>query len=75
MNDETELIALATVYQDGATVRGKIPASVVKALRAKGGDVLTFEQHADGAVVVRKSTAAERKSPIKSPASNKGARK
>ncbi len=75
MNNKAELIALATVYQDGATVRGKISASVVRALKAKGGDVLAFEQQADGAVVVRKSTAADRKSLVKLPASNKGARK
>jgi bifunctional DNA-binding transcriptional regulator/antitoxin component of YhaV-PrlF toxin-antitoxin module len=75
VNKETELIALATVYQDGTTVRGKIPASVVKALRAKGGDVLAFERQADGVVIVRKSTAAERKSPVKSPVSKKGAKR
>ncbi len=37
-----EVIALATFYRDGASVRGKIPNSVVKALRAKDGDVLAF---------------------------------
>jgi len=71
LSKETELIALATVYQDGTTVRSKIPAPVVKALRAKGGDVLAFERRADGTVIVRKSTAAERKSPVKSPASKR----
>jgi len=71
VNKGTELIALATVYQDGTTVRGKIPAPVVKALRAKGGDVLAFERQTDGTVIVRKSTAAERKSPVKSPASKR----
>ena len=75
MSKETELIALATVYQDGTTVRGKIPAPLVKALRAKGGDVLAFERQGDGAVIVRKSTAAERKSPVKSPVSKKGAKR
>ncbi len=75
MGKETELIALATVYQDGTTVRGKIPAPLVKALRAKGGDVLAFERQGDGAVIVRKSTAAERKSPVKSPVSKKGAKR
>ena len=75
MNKETELIALATVYQDGTTVRGKIPASVVKALKAKAGDVLTFERQTDGVVIVRKSTAAERKSPVKSSVSKRGASK
>ena len=75
MSKETELIAIATIYQDGITVRGKIPAPVVKALRAKAGDVLAFERRADGAVLVRKATAAERKSPVKSPASKENARK
>ena len=75
MSKETELIALAAVYQDGTTVRGKIPAPVVKALKAKGGDVLAFERQSDGAVIVRKSTAAERKPPVKSQVSKKGARK
>ena len=56
-------------------MRGKIPMSVVKALRAKGGDDLAFDQYADGAVVVRKSTATNRKSLIKSPASKKGTKK
>lgn len=58
---EDALIALATVYQDGTSVRGKIPASVVKALRAKDSDVLAFERRSDGTVLVRKSKAAERK--------------
>ena len=75
VSKEPELIALAAVYQDGATVRSKIPAPVVKALRVKGGDVLAFEQQGDGAVVVRKSTATNRKSLIKSPASKKGTKK
>jgi bifunctional DNA-binding transcriptional regulator/antitoxin component of YhaV-PrlF toxin-antitoxin module len=56
-------------------VRGKIPAPVVKALRAKGGDVLAFERQADGTVIVRKSTAAQRKSPVMSPVSKKGAKR
>lgn len=68
LSKENELIALATVYQDGTSLRGKIPAPVVKALKAKGGDVLAFERRTDGTVIVRKSTAAERKSPVKSPA-------
>jgi len=71
LSKEAELIALATVYQDGTTVRGKIPAPLVKALRAKGGDVLAFERQTDGTVIVRKATAAERKSPVKSPASKR----
>ena len=53
------VIATATVYQDGPSVRGKIPAPVVKALKAGDGDVLVFER-GQGGVVVRKSTAAER---------------
>jgi antitoxin component of MazEF toxin-antitoxin module len=68
---EDEVIALATVYQDGSSVRGKIPASVVKALRAKDGDVLAFERRSDGRVLVRKSNAAERKGL----ASKKGGKK
>ena len=55
------VIATATIYQDGTIVRGKIPAPVVKALKAAGGDVLVFEKGPGGSVVVRKSTAAERK--------------
>jgi antitoxin component of MazEF toxin-antitoxin module len=68
---EDEVIALSTVYQDGSSVRGKIPASVVKALRAKDGDVLAFERQSDGRVLVRKSNAAERKGL----ASKKGGKK
>jgi antitoxin component of MazEF toxin-antitoxin module len=68
---EDEVIALATVYQDGSSVRGKIPASVVKALRAKDGDVLAFERQSDGRVLVRKSNASERKGL----ASKKGGKK
>jgi bifunctional DNA-binding transcriptional regulator/antitoxin component of YhaV-PrlF toxin-antitoxin module len=68
---EEAVIALATVYQDGTSVRGKIPASVVKALRAKDGDVLAFERRSDGRVLVRKSNAAERKGL----ASKKGGKK
>jgi len=61
MREETELIALATLFQDGTSVRGKIPVPLVKALKAKGGDMLAFERRSDGTVIVRKSTAAERK--------------
>jgi bifunctional DNA-binding transcriptional regulator/antitoxin component of YhaV-PrlF toxin-antitoxin module len=49
------------LFEDGTSVRGKIPVPVIKALKAKGGDMLAFERRADGAVVLRKSTAAERK--------------
>jgi hypothetical protein len=61
MSEETELIALATLFQDGTSVRGKIPVPLVKALKAKGGDVLAFERGADGTLTIRKATAAERK--------------
>jgi hypothetical protein len=63
---EPGIIALATVYQDGTSVRGKIPAPVVKALKAGDGDVLVFERLLDGSVAVRKSTAAERKGRARS---------
>jgi bifunctional DNA-binding transcriptional regulator/antitoxin component of YhaV-PrlF toxin-antitoxin module len=56
------LIALATIFDEGHIVRGRIPAPVVKALKAKDGDVMAFERTSSGAIVVRKSTAAERKS-------------
>ncbi len=75
MSKEAELIAPATVYQDGTTVRGKIPAPLVKALKAKGGDVLAFERQADGTVIVRKATAAERKTPVKTTVSKKGTKR
>ena len=61
MSTETEVRALAAVTRDGTIVRGKIPVSVVRALKAQAGDVLAFERRADGAVVVRKASAAERK--------------
>jgi bifunctional DNA-binding transcriptional regulator/antitoxin component of YhaV-PrlF toxin-antitoxin module len=61
MSEETELIALATLFQDGTSVRGKIPVPLVKALKAKGGDVLAFERGSDGTITIRKATAAERK--------------
>lgn len=57
----TGVIATATVYRDGALVRGKIPAPVVRELGATDGDVLVFERRPGGGVVLRKSTAAERK--------------
>jgi bifunctional DNA-binding transcriptional regulator/antitoxin component of YhaV-PrlF toxin-antitoxin module len=61
MSEENKLIALSTLFADVSSVRGKIPVPVVKALKAKAGDMLAFERRSDGAVVVRKSTAAERK--------------
>jgi hypothetical protein len=75
VSKETELIALATVYQDGKTVRGKIPTPVVKALKAKGGEVLAFERQEDGTMIVSKATAAERKTPIKSLVPKKGTKR
>ncbi len=50
------------------SVRGKTPAPVVKALRAKGGDVLAFARQTVGAVIVRKSL-------VSSPASKKSVRR
>jgi bifunctional DNA-binding transcriptional regulator/antitoxin component of YhaV-PrlF toxin-antitoxin module len=61
MSEETKLIALSTLFEDVSSVRGKIPVPVIKVLKAKAGDMLAFERRADGAVIVRKSTAAERK--------------
>ncbi len=49
-------------------MRGKTPAPVVKALRAKGGDVLAFARQTVGAVIVRKSL-------VSSPASKKSVRR
>jgi bifunctional DNA-binding transcriptional regulator/antitoxin component of YhaV-PrlF toxin-antitoxin module len=60
-NKSTELIALATLFDEGHIVRGRIPAPVVKALKAKGGDVVAFERTSDGKILLRKSTATERK--------------
>lgn len=62
MSDETTLIALSTLFDDVSSVRGKIPVPVIKVLKAKAGDLLAFERRSDGTVIVRKSTAAERKS-------------
>ncbi len=73
-NQANEVIALATVFQDGTSVRGKIPSSVVKALKAKDGDMVTFERQSDGSVSVRKSTTAERKT-IASRSRKKGSKK
>lgn len=61
-NEASELIALATLFDEGTIVRGRIPSPVVKALKAKGGDVVAFERTADGKILLRKSTATERKS-------------
>jgi antitoxin component of MazEF toxin-antitoxin module len=73
INEAGEVIALATVFQDGTSVRGKIPYSVVKALKAKDSDVLAFERQSNGAVIVRKSTASERKT-VDSRSKKKGKR-
>ncbi len=56
-----EIIALATLYDDANGVRGKIPRPVVRALKANDGDIVAFERLPNGAIVIRKSTAAERK--------------
>jgi bifunctional DNA-binding transcriptional regulator/antitoxin component of YhaV-PrlF toxin-antitoxin module len=61
MSEDTKLIALASLFEDGSSIRGKIPVPLVKALKAKGGDKLAFERQSDGTIVVRKSTATERK--------------
>ncbi len=45
MSEEAEVIALTTLFQDGPSVRGKIPVALVKALKAKGGDILAIERH------------------------------
>jgi hypothetical protein len=55
------VIATAAVYRDGTTVRGKIPAPVVRALKAGDGDALVFERGPGGGVLVRKATKGERK--------------
>ena len=69
----TGVIATATVYRDGALVRGKIPAPVVRELGATEGDVLVFERRPGGGVALRKSTAAERKGrPLKPKANSAG---
>jgi len=72
---QTVMLARASIHQDGEIVRGKIPVPVVKALRAKEGDALIFEQRSDGTVVVRKATAAERKVRAKSGTKKQGSRK
>lgn len=59
------VIATATIYRDGSIVRGKIPAPVVRALKATGGDVLVFERGPGGGVVVRKATKAAAKKAAK----------
>ena len=59
------VIATAAVYRDGSIVRGKIPAPVVRALKAGDGDVLVFERGPGGAVVVRKATKGTAKKAAK----------
>ncbi len=59
---EAGRIVLATVAQHASNLRGRIPAPIVKMLKAKAGDVLSFERRRDGSIRLRKSTAAERKS-------------
>lgn len=55
-----EVIAFTTVRDEGPVVRGRLPAPVVKALGARDGDVPAFGLRADGTVVVRGATPAER---------------
>ena len=59
------VIATAAVYRDGSTVRGKIPAPVVRALKAGDGDVLAFERGPGGVVVVRKAAKGAAKKAAK----------
>jgi bifunctional DNA-binding transcriptional regulator/antitoxin component of YhaV-PrlF toxin-antitoxin module len=61
MSEDTKLIALSTLFEDVSSVRGKIPIPVIKVLKAKAGEMLAFERQANGSIIVRKSTAAERK--------------
>lgn len=71
MSEDNTLIAVASLFADGTSVRGKIPVPLVKALKAKGGDMLAFVRQADGSVLVRKSTAAERKERARKSAGKK----
>lgn len=60
-NKAGEVIGLATLLLGDGIIRGIIPAMVLQTLKAKAGDYLAFELQARGSVLVRKSTAAERK--------------
>jgi hypothetical protein len=60
----SDVIATAAVYRDGPSVRGKIPAPVVRALKAADGDVLVFERGPSG-VVVRKAAKGTAKKAAK----------
>lgn len=76
-NRGTEVIGRTSIFEDGTGVRGKVPSSVAKALHAKAGDMLIFERRG-GDVLIRKSTAAERKPTTTSSAgtkAKKGSRK
>jgi antitoxin component of MazEF toxin-antitoxin module len=54
-------IVIATVSEHAGNLRGRIPAPIVKVLKAKAGDLLAFEELSDGSILLRKSIAAERK--------------
>ncbi|MBA2339259.1 MAG: hypothetical protein H0V88_02605 [Pyrinomonadaceae bacterium] len=64
MNQDKEagMIVLATVSQHANNLRGRIPAPIVRMLKARAGDVLAFERKSGGSILLRKSTTAERRS-------------
>ena len=64
MSEETRLIALASLFEDGASIRGKIHVPHAKTLKAKGG-VLAFEPQSNRTVGVRKSTAATERKTVR----------
>ena len=70
---EAEVIATATLLLGDGIVRGIIPASVLRMLKTKSSDKLAFELQNDRSVLVRKSTAAERKSGSLTNSQNKEA--
>ena len=65
-NQESGVIALAAISPHQEKLRGRIPAPVSNLLKGKSGDVLAFEQTSDGSVLLRKSTASERKASRRS---------
>jgi bifunctional DNA-binding transcriptional regulator/antitoxin component of YhaV-PrlF toxin-antitoxin module len=64
-DNEGGVIALAAISPHQEKLRGRIPAPVSNALKAKSGEVLAFERTTDGSVLLRKSTAGERKAKKK----------
>lgn len=64
-NNVGGVIALAAISPHQEKLRGRIPAPVSNALKGKSGDVLAFERMQDGSVLLRKSTASERKAKKK----------